>query len=843
MITLAMRMARHRLTSLIAVACAVLGGAALVTATGVLAESGLRSHAPTGRLAGADIVVSGKQSVDASADFAAALPERHRLSTSLAADLQDVPGVHRSVGDITFPAALLDTDGRIVDTTDLRASAAHGWSSTHLLGEHRTDGTPPSADHQVALGSRAASSAQVTVGDLVGVAAAGRPPQNYRVSAIIDGAGDDLFFSDRTATRLAALDGRSVTRSIDLIGLRVDRGSTEQIASVIRREVRGSGLVVSTGAVRGDAIAPDVAAARSTLLLVAGSLAGIVMMLVGFVVAGAVAVSVAGQRRSLALIRSVGGTPRQVRHLVAGEATAIALLAMAPGLALGYLLAGQLGRLLRAVDILPASLPLTFSPLPAAAAVVSMVCVVQLSARAASWRTSRLAPTRAVVESSSAARSGSTIRARVGVLTILAAVTLSGAPLIVTSEISAAMTSTAGIVASIGLAIAGPALLRRAGDAIAARVPRRASATTWLAIANMRVFATRFAGVITASTMLIVFTLTYALSQTTLLQATADSEHAGTSAQHRITADQLGGVPRDVVDQVRDLSGVRDAAPVSRTSVVWPHRVLGELEITAEPAMILTPQAPGVLDLDVRHGSLEALEGDTVAVGRDIADSRDAAVGRSVDLTLGDGSEVRARVVAVYDRTLGFGSIVLSRDLAEGHTTSGLDQSVLVRVDDTPNAARALESFTASRPGLSIGSTRDDTGQSLASPTLWLNIATIAVLLGYLSLTIANRIVATTAQRGGELSALRLAGATRRQILAITRREALIAGAMSSIAGFAVAALPLAFLGIGFLGRPWPAGPIWLMPATALFIVVLTSASVELPARSLLRSSPLTSRS
>lgn len=44
MLHLAVRMAGHRITALLAVACAVLGGAALITGTGVMAESGFRSQ-------------------------------------------------------------------------------------------------------------------------------------------------------------------------------------------------------------------------------------------------------------------------------------------------------------------------------------------------------------------------------------------------------------------------------------------------------------------------------------------------------------------------------------------------------------------------------------------------------------------------------------------------------------------------------------------------------------------------------------------------------------------------------------------------------------------------------
>lgn len=830
MMQIALRMARHRITSLVAVACAALGGAALVTATGVLTESGLRSHAPVGRLGGADIVVAAPQTVHAPENVPAVLPERNRIPGDVAERLTSIPGVQRVVGDVSFPAALLDASGHVIALDDPR-TAGHGWSSVHLLPRHGANGAAPAGAEEIALGSGAAAAARADVGDDIRVTAAGGAIRTYRVSAVVTGAGSDVFFSDAAAAAF-----RDSTE-VDLIGLRTDADSVPPVADAVRRKLGGTGLVVSTGAARGDTVAPDVTAARGTLLLVAGSLAGIVVMLVGFVVTGAVSVSVAGQRRALALIRSIGGTPRQVRSLVSAETTATAAIAALPGIALGYLIAGRLGDLLRTTDILPESLPLTFSPLPAVTGLVSMVLVAQLAARAASWRMSRLPAIEAMTESSTEPRRTSRIRERIGLLVMLAAAGIATAPLFVPSEIGAAMTSTAGIVAAIGLAVAAPGLLRRLTDALAGRIPAGVSVPTWLAVTNLRVFTTRFAGIITASAMLMIFTLTYAISQTTLLRASSDSVREATTAQLRITANQLGGVPNDLAAEVRELDGIRAAAPMSTTSVVWPHRVLGDVEIEAEPAMVLGPGASGVLDLDVREGSLNKLEGSTIAIGTDVARSRDAGVGTAVTLTLGDGTQTRARVVAIYARHLGLGSIALSNDLALAHTTSGLDQSLLVRGDDTARAEKALTALAASRPGLEVELTGSNSDASIAAPGLVLNVATIAVLLGYLALTISNRIVAVTTQRRGEIAALRAVGATRAQILGMSRREALIATAVSCGGALLVSALPLTFLGIGFLDRPWPSAPIWLLPATVALVLGLIVTSVELPMRHLLRSS------
>ncbi|MES4833040.1 ABC transporter permease, partial [Streptomyces anthocyanicus] len=144
MLHLALRMAAHRITALLAVACAVLGGAALLTTTGVLAESGLRSQLPPGRLGGADVVVAADQEFHPSGDLPIALPERATVPAGLVDRLAALPGVTAAVGDIGFPAALLDGRGRPVPAAQDPVTAGHGWSSTRLLAGARVEGRAPS---------------------------------------------------------------------------------------------------------------------------------------------------------------------------------------------------------------------------------------------------------------------------------------------------------------------------------------------------------------------------------------------------------------------------------------------------------------------------------------------------------------------------------------------------------------------------------------------------------------------------------------------------------------------------------------------------------------------------
>jgi putative ABC transport system permease protein len=830
---LALTMARPRLLALLAVACAVFGGAALVTGTGVLAESGLRSHAAPGRLAGADVLVAAGGVLPVAEDLDAALPERSRIPADLVQDLAALPGVTAAVGDLSFPAALVGGDGQVVSDTDAQV-AGHGWSSAGLAGG-TVSGAAPTGDDEVAVGSAIAAAAGVGTGDTVEVVAAGRTA-THRVSAVVDGPG--LYVADGTAAALAASAGGAGAGTVDLIGLRTELGTADAVATAARG-LLPAGLTVATGDDRGDVEEPGAAAARPLLLVLSGSLSGIVLLVVGFAVAGALGIAIAGQRRELALLRAVGATPRQVRRLVDRQALAVAAVAAPLGVAVGYLLAGQLRRLLVDGGMLPEALPLTVSPLPAVAAVLLLAAVVSVSARAAAWRTSRLPATEAVTESHTEPRTPSRLRTVSGGLLVVAATVLAVTPLWVRSALGAGVVPLAGLVGAIGLALAAPALLQAAGDAVARRLPARLSATSWLAVANLRGATLRMAGVVASLAMIVVFALTYTLSTTTLLTAGSRDVDAGTLAQHRVTADALGGVPADLAAEVRAVPGVQAAVPTGSTTVLWPHRELGEPTVESGPALVLEPGAADVLDLGVRAGDLADLTGATVAVGSDVARSRDAGLGQTVDLLLGDGTPVRARVVAEYDRTLGFGPVVLSVDLAAGHTTSGLAQQLLVRTDGSPAADDGLAALVAGRPGVAL-TAAEPPGSTLADAPaeVWLNLATITVLLGYLLLSITNKLVAGTAQRRGELAVLRLTGTTPQQVRSMMRREAGVIAVVALGSGLLLSVVPLVSLGVGFLGRPWAAGPVWLLPAVVLTVVAVAFLTTELPTRRALREEP-----
>ncbi|WP_205857593.1 ABC transporter permease, partial [Phytoactinopolyspora endophytica] len=543
--------AMTRLGAIVAVCFAVVGGSAFVTAVAVLAESGLRAHATVDRLAGADVVVSARQTLPQDEDLPAALPERAVVPADLIDRLADLPGVAWTIGDLSFPAAVIDGAG---DEGHQARTAGHGWSSAKLLGPHSVTGRAPSGPDEVALGDRA--SAGHRVGDLVRIVAAGQTDV-HRVSALVDGPG--IFFPEDMAIELAGRDGGPRRDTVDLVALGAAPGtSPDALAADVRRAV-GDRFEVATGDARGDAEVPGIEAARMLLVVLAGSVAGIALLVVAFVIGGALSVSVNRQRHELALMRAIGATGRQVRRLVAVQSLTGAMLTAPAGVLIGYLLAGRLRAALVSLGVLPDELPLIWSPLPAVAALLLTLAVVRVSAWAAAFKVSRMPPTEAVAESQSEPRHPSVIRTRAGLLLILASLPISIVPLLVRAHDAAAATASASILAVIGLALAGPWLAATGGDLLAGRLPRRTTVPTWLAVHNSRGYALRFSAAVAALAMVVTLALSYTLTQTTVMSAATADVAAGTHADRALTAPDLGGIPDGLLADVRALPGVSAA--------------------------------------------------------------------------------------------------------------------------------------------------------------------------------------------------------------------------------------------------------------------------------------------
>jgi len=322
---------------------------------------------------------------------------------------------------------------------------------------------------------------------------------------------------------------------------------------------------------------------------------------------------------------------------------------------------------------------------------------------------------------------------------------------------------------------------------------------------------------------------------------------AGQQASSGLTADYVlsgsgPGLAPAIAGALRGVPGVSVVTPVARTQVLASFRFGGDPTIEPFSAQGVTPAGlADTMDLDVTGGSMAALRGDAVALSRSAAATLGAGLGQVVRLHLGDGTAISPRVVAIYGDGLGFGDITLPNAMVVDHTTSRLDTVILVRVASGAGTAAVgdtLRTALARYPGVVLSDRNAFTAAQASSLASQSHATFIldAVLLAYVMIAVVNSLVTATAARAREFELLRLIGATRRQVLAMMRRETLILVAAAVIVGSLIALPPLVGVSAGMTRHLVPSVP----PLDYLAIVAVVTAlgwfSIMVPARLAMRS-------
>jgi putative ABC transport system permease protein len=327
---------------------------------------------------------------------------------------------------------------------------------------------------------------------------------------------------------------------------------------------------------------------------------------------------------------------------------------------------------------------------------------------------------------------------------------------------------------------------------------------------------------------------TLLFSTTTIEHAIAQQRTAGLTGQLAITATGPG-LPAAALADVRATAGVRSAVALTPTTL-GPSLGAGD----TLPAQILLGGVGGGLEVGVIRGSLSALHGNTIALGRHRAAAAHAQIGDHVQVTLGDGTRTHATVVATYSRDLAFGDALLAPELAAGHQTTPLLRTIFVQTDHPAAVDRRLQILASRYPGLRVS---DRT--SLASATdgdremnRWLGPQFVAEIFAFTSIAVVNTLLMIALRRRRELGLLRLVGASPRQVRAMARWEAILIITIGIGVGLAIAAAALLPLSHAFGGdlphvpaRPFAA----ILGGTALLALL----ALALPTRRMLRSRPI----
>ncbi|WP_428954697.1 ABC transporter permease [Streptomyces sp. cg35] len=788
---------------------ALMMSALIVSACGILLETGLRASVPAGRYAGAPVVAAADQrahyvtgSGEDREDEAVPLPDRARLDDALVAKAASAPGARRAVADITFP---VQRDGASV--------TAHNWGSTAFTGDRLTAGRAPGTGEVVLSGAR--------VGDRVTLTTP-EGERTYRVSGTAQTPAS-AWFTDSEALSASGHPGR-----IDAIAvLPKDGVAADTLKSQVAHALSGtSGVQVHTGDDRGAAESGALAYAKENLTGIGGSFGGIATVVAVFTAAGTVALSVGQRAREYALLRAIGTTPRQIRRSIATETLLVAPLAGALGCLPGIALARWWFGRLRAKGAVPEAVHLSVSYVPLLTAVGTALLTGLFAGYLAARRPSRIKPGQALAEASTERLRPGWIRTPLGIAAAVGGAVLAALAATLSGEDAA--NAALGIVMLFMLAVAllGP-LVARLCAALFGLPLRGAGASASLAAANSRTNARRLASAITPLVLAMAFSSVLVFMHTSEDHAAAGQQKAGITADHIVTAD--AGLAPDAVDRAAGTSGVTSAVGLLRTAVLVPAGSGGDRWLEPASAQAVNGTAKDlsrVQDLKVTRGAIDLADPGKIALDASLARSAHVRVGDRLHLRLPDGTKASLTVSATYARGLGLSQVTLSRAALTGHVTDPYDTELW---------AKGGTAASLSALGTPLARADYTTARSLDRElNAWANTTMAAVLGGFAAIAAVNTLVMTVLDRRRELGTLRLIGSTRRQVLRMIRWEALLVACAGIALGTGIALATLIPMMNGLTGQN-PYVPPLLYGSFAGAALVLGLAATAFPARWALR--------
>jgi putative ABC transport system permease protein len=391
---------------------------------------------------------------------------------------------------------------------------------------------------------------------------------------------------------------------------------------------------------------------------------------------------------------------------------------------------------------------------------------------------------------------------------------------------AAALLLPAALLLVLGGALLTPAvappLLRLLGAPLAARSGPAGPLAARSAAANGR----RTAAI--AAPVLLTVGIAGSMLAGTATLSRADQAAAGSriTAPVMIQPSGTAGLADATVAGVRSAPGVAAVAPVTAAPVYL--KSAGDPE-RWDGLYLDGPASAGLLRYPLAAGSLAALTGSgTVAVP-----SGTWRLGQTALVWLTDLAPVRLRVVAVLAHRIDLEqTVLLPWGLRAGHLAAPLATAVYLRM--APGAGLAGVRAAARSGGGRVTSTRALVAAADAQAAR-ANTRAMVVVLGlalvYTVIAIANTLVIATAGRRAELAALRLAGATRGQVLRLAGTEAALVAALGTGLGAVVTAVTVAAVRRGLAGVapvarvaiPWP--PLLAIALACLVAAMLGSVA------------------
>lgn len=758
----------------------------------------------------------------------------------LPADLVDVVAGIEGVAD-TAPGLetgwdvvqLLDHDGQPV-SSDGPPHIAYAWSDNAELSAFAlVDGTSPgvgefvidldsAADYDIAIGESYDLTTPTGHRSLTLSGTSSFGDDNETVGAVL------MQMNAGEAGEIFGIDGVNTISVQVEDGADIDAVQAAVAAAVPQAEVVDNAVVAAEAK---DEFTGDIDVIGNILL----GFGGVALFVSIFIIYNTFAIVLGQRTQELALLRTIGADPKQIRRSVLGEALVIGLLASAGGILGGIGVSKGLEALMNATGgSLPES-PTIIATRTIVAALVIGVGITMLAAIGPARRAGSVPAMAALRGGAEASAPGSRTRllsgfGLFGFGLVAGSIGLGGAG-------STAMTVTLMASGAIGIFL-GVALLSPMTVGFITRIlgwPLTKVSGVAGSLARQNAARNPRRTATTAAALMIGL----ALVSTALIVGQSIKETIGTTLEESATADYY------ITDQLPEAE-LPLALPAQLAANELVDSVTGfryvETRVAGDIGTNVAAdfdQLAPLLNADIQEGGLDTTVVNPVLISADHADETGLGVGDTVATEFADGASVDSTITGVFhDEALITSDFLFDEatfDLA-GDTT-GHEWLAFSLVEGAVQADidAAIAALGAQLPAADIETSQEfvDRAESmideiLAIVNVMVLLAVVIALIG-----IANTLALSVFERTRELGLIRAVGMTRRQMRRMVRFEAALVASFGAVLGVSIGFL----FGWGVVkALPASFASTLAIPVQAIVILVIVAATAGvlaavLPAR------------
>ena len=735
-------------------------------------------------LKGTSVVVSAKNPVEQENGEIPTVP------ASLLPQVKRVAGVRLAAGAIFTPGGFFDADGDKIGNKFapkfISSTLPDGLESLTYV-----DGHPPRGPTEASLDKAAAESSGIELGEAIKLIGQGSA-RSFRLVGFTQlgsasfGGASIAQVTLPVAQRLTHKAGR-----FDQISVAAKKGvSPEALKRRIERVMPPSVRVETAreNADRGSEEIRDNLGFLQTILLVFGFVA---VFVGAFLIFNTFSITVAQRVTEFGLLRTLGGSRRQILASVLTEALAIGLFGALVGIAGGYLMAVLLNALLQAFGV---DLPTTGLVMESRTVVVALlvgIVVTAVSSMVPALHSTRVPPIAALQ-----AYAPPTSRRRRLVYAALAILLgLAGLAMVLAGLFGSGSAGTraglmgAGAVAMVlGVSLFSPRLVPPLATVAGWPLEQIRRLTGRLARENSQRNPSRTA--VTAAALMIGLALVAFVTvfsaglKSSVAQVIDENFEGGLVIQN---SDGFSPIPAGAAGLARKAPGVKLVATIRSTEA----ELLGQgskIKVTAP-----TPDIGEAVDIEWKRGGPATLrdprDGEAV-VSDSFASDHDLEVGSRFRLLSQTGAKPVFRVAGEFDSKLDlFGSVLITQAVMTRAFHQTQDTTDFVITEPGADAAKIQAVLTAVAERAfptaevlnqqELKESREEQVNQLVN--LFKALLLLAIVISLFG--IANTLALSIHERTRELGMLRAIGMSRRQVRTMIRYEAVITALIGAILG------------------------------------------------------------